>query len=78
MEAIERRLGECNLFLVVGSSGSVYPAAGFAREVQYRQGRGEAVSSLYVGIEHPENAEAFDEVRLGKAGEVLPTLFTLA
>ena len=29
----------------------------------------------YVGPERPDNGDAFDECRLGKAGEVLPTLF---
>lgn len=31
--------------------------------------------TIYVGPERPDNADAFDECRLGKAGDVLPTLF---
>ncbi|MGD0527650.1 MAG: hypothetical protein ABSE49_21130 [Polyangiaceae bacterium] len=31
--------------------------------------------TVYVGPERPDNARVFDECRLGKAGEVLPTLF---
>ena len=38
---------------------------------------GERVRAVYVGLEAPENADAFDEVILGKAGEVLPTLFAV-
>jgi NAD-dependent SIR2 family protein deacetylase len=53
----------------------VYPAAGFVREMLYRRENGERVRTVYVGLERPENADAFDEVRLGKAGEVLPALF---
>jgi NAD-dependent deacetylase len=49
----------------------VYPAAGFVATV-----RGHA-RTVYVGLERPENASAFDEVRLGKASEVLPALFAL-
>ena len=35
---------------------------------------GEAVRSIYVGLERPANAAQFDQVVLGKAGEVLPAL----
>ena len=77
MELIERRVHECDLLVVVGSSGLVYPAAGFVYDVRRRQGMGDGVQSLYVGPEYPDNAEAFDEVRTGKAGDVLPTLFSL-
>ena len=66
-------LDECDLFVTIGSSGSVYPAAGFVARV--RGGRGRQVQTVYVGPEQPANAFAFDQIRLGKAGEVVPTLF---
>jgi NAD-dependent deacetylase len=69
MEAIAEALDRCTLFVTVGSSGAVYPAAGFVAAVR---GRARAV---YVGPERPDNADAFDECRLGKAGDILPTLF---
>lgn len=73
--SIARRLRDCDLFVTIGSSGNVYPAAGFVREIRYRREMGDAVRSVYVGLERPENAASFDEVRLGKAGELVPELF---
>jgi NAD-dependent deacetylase len=77
MSAIKERVRECDVFVTVGSSGVVYPAAGFIRELVYRRSMGEVVKTLYVGLEAPANADSFDEVRLGKAGEILPGLFAL-
>jgi NAD-dependent deacetylase len=77
MHAVKRRVQACDWFVTVGSSGVVYPAAGLVREVTYRQSVGDTVRSVYVGIEAPANADAFNEVVIGKAGEVLPGLFAL-
>jgi NAD-dependent deacetylase len=73
MDRILRALADCDLFVTVGSSGAVYPAAGFVRTV--RQGHGKRALTVYVGPEAPENSSSFDECRLGKAGSVLPDLF---
>jgi NAD-dependent SIR2 family protein deacetylase len=62
------------VFLCVGSSGVVYPAAGLVGEMTYRRSQGEPVRSIYVGLERPANADQFDQVVLGKAGAVLPEL----
>ena len=35
---------------------------------------GEHVRTIYVGLEAPANADKFDEVHTGKAGELLPGL----
>ena len=70
---IYRALEACDLFLTVGSSGAVYPAAGFVSHLRHL-GRARCV---YVGLERPENAHSFDECRLGKAGELLPSLFRI-
>jgi NAD-dependent deacetylase len=67
LDAIGERLMACNVFMTVGSSGAVYPAAGFVRAA-----RAAGARTIYVGPERPGNAGAFDECRLGKAGEVLP------
>jgi NAD-dependent deacetylase len=75
MPRIKRRVEECHLFVTVGSSGVVYPAAGLVRAMERRRSAGLPVRSVYVGLEAPENACAFDELRLGPAGEVLPGLF---
>ncbi|MCK6572643.1 NAD-dependent deacylase [Myxococcota bacterium] len=77
MHRIKRRLQASHVFVTIGSSGAVYPAAGFVREMLYRRENGERVRTVYVGLERPENADAFDEVRLGPAGVLLPGLFAV-
>jgi len=76
MERIFEELEECDLFVTVGSSGSVYPAAGFVSHLRHSpNSRGAFARCVYIGVERPENAHSFDECRLGKAGELLPDLF---
>ena len=60
------------VLLVVGTSGSVYPAAGFVNLANHR-----GIRTVYVGPEEPGNAAAFDTVLLGTAVEVLPTLLAV-
>jgi NAD-dependent deacetylase len=69
MDGLYRKLDNATQLLVVGTSGSVYPAASL---VSIANGRG--IRTLYVGPERPLNAEAFDEILLGPATEVLPDL----
>jgi NAD-dependent deacetylase len=69
MDAIYRQLSRATVLLVVGTSGSVYPAAGFVDIANQRRTR-----TIYVGPERPTNHEAFDEILLGTATEVLPSL----
>jgi len=69
LDRVFRALDKCTVFMAVGTSGVVEPAASF---VAYVSGRARTV---YVGAEEPENADAFTECHLGKAGEVLPKLF---
>ncbi len=59
----------CTLLLTVGSSGVVEPAASFVRMARMNKAR-----AVYIGPEEPANSKFFDEVVLGKAGEVLPGL----
>ena len=73
LDEIAVALRESTVFLCVGSSGVVYPAAGFVQMVRGRKG----VRTFYVGPEEPANLAAFDECFFGKAGDVLPTLFSL-
>jgi NAD-dependent deacetylase len=64
-------LRACDLFLAVGTSGSVYPAANFVRSAEYAGAR-----TIYVNLEplDPPNP-AFKEMHLGRAEELLPALF---
>jgi len=70
MERIQEEIARATLMLVVGTSGSVYPAAGFVNWARQAGAR-----TVYVGPEPPLNAYAFTQVVLGKAGETLPGLF---
>jgi NAD-dependent deacetylase len=70
MDAIYRELDQATVLLVVGTSGSVYPAAGFVNIANQRR-----IRTIYVGPEEPLNSDAFDEVILKPATEALPSLF---
>ena len=72
MDRIQREIAKASLMVVVGTSGSVYPAANFVHWA--RQG---GAWTVYVGPEAPLNASAFTHVVEGKAGEVLPGLFAV-
>ncbi|HZX95772.1 MAG TPA: NAD-dependent deacylase [Myxococcales bacterium] len=76
LERIYTELCECDLFVTVGSSGAVHPAAGFVSHLRHvPNSRGRFARCVYVGLERPENTHSFDECRLGKAGALLPSLF---
>jgi NAD-dependent deacetylase len=70
MDRIQEEINKATLMLVVGTSGSVYPAANFVHWARLGGAR-----TVYVGPEPPLNASAFTHVVEGKAGEVMPGLF---
>jgi NAD-dependent deacetylase len=69
MELVLQQLSSASALLTVGTSGVVEPAASFVRMARRSRAR-----TIYVGPEEPSNIAYFDEVLLGKAGEVLPAL----
>jgi NAD-dependent deacetylase len=69
MERIHSRLLQCTVFVAVGTSGQVEPAASFVANIA------DQARTIYVGPEKPANASSFTETHLGKASEVLPGLF---
>ena len=69
LDRIYEALDDCTLFIAVGTSGVVEPAASFVAHV------GGRARTIYVGPENPANTSSFTECHLGKAGEVLPDLF---
>ena len=73
MDRIEREIARCTLMVVVGTSGNVYPAAGFVNWARQTGAR-----TVYIGPEPPLNAHAFTQTVEGKAGEVMPGLFQVA
>jgi NAD-dependent deacetylase len=70
MDTIYSELNRATVLLVVGTSGSVYPAAGFVDIANQCR-----IRTIYVGPEEPLNAESFDDIILSPATEALPTLF---
>lgn len=72
MPRIEREIAESTLMLVIGTSGNVYPAANFVHWARQAGAR-----TVYIGPERPLNASAFTQIVEGKAGEVMPGLFSL-
>jgi NAD-dependent deacetylase len=70
MDRIQKEIAKASLMVVVGTSGSVYPAANFVHWARQAGAR-----TVYVGPERPLNASAFTHVVEGKAGEVMPGLF---
>lgn len=69
LDLLGDELARCTVFVTIGSSGAVYPAAGFVRAVRGR------ARTVYVGPEKPDNASSFDACVLGKAGDAVPGLF---
>jgi NAD-dependent deacetylase len=72
MDRIQQQINKATLMLVVGTSGSVYPAANFVHWARQSGAR-----TVYIGPEPPLNAHAFTQVVEGNAGELLPGLFQL-
>ncbi len=70
LDRIGDEINKATLMLVVGTSGSVYPAANFVHWARQAGAR-----TVYIGPEAPLNASAFTHVVEGKAGEVLPGFF---
>ncbi len=66
MERIYQALERCDLFVSIGTSGHVYPAAGFMEAV------GPAARTVELNLEPSLRASAFQEGRIGKATELVP------
>jgi NAD-dependent deacetylase len=71
LDQIKEALSNCTVFMAVGTSGVVEPAASFAALARH------CARTIYVGPEEPANRNAFTEVWLGTAAEVLPKLLVL-
>lgn len=67
MERIELALVQCDLFVSIGTSGAVYPAAGFVRSAQHC-----GAQTLEMNLDPSDGSLYFDESRMGKAGELVP------
>ena len=70
MPRIETALARCDLFVSIGTSGSVWPAAGFV-ETAARAG----ARTVELNLEPSLGRSRFDEGRYGPATEVVPEFF---
>ena len=68
MNRIYAALGECDLFLSIGTSGSVYPAAGFVQGV----GQNGRTQTVELNMESSEGRSFFEEQRYGPATAIVP------
>lgn len=60
-------LERCHLFISIGTSGAVYPAAGFVREARLAGAR-----TVEINLEPSLGASSFDEAIYGPATETVP------
>jgi NAD-dependent deacetylase len=67
MGRIYQALETCDLFVSIGTSGAVYPAAGFVQEA-----RASGARTLELNLEPSEGSRLFHESRLGPASVVVP------
>jgi len=67
MDTIYAALGQADLFVSIGTSGAVYPAAGFVQEA-----KAAGAATLELNLEPSEGSHWFDETRHGPAGELVP------
>lgn len=67
MDKIYLALEGAELFVSIGTSGSVYPAAGFVQEARHR-----GILTMELNLEPSDNAHAFDAADYGLAGDIVP------
>ena len=67
MDAIAAAIDACDLFVSIGTSGAVYPAAGF---VEWARSAG--ARTLEINLDPSAGTAMFDEARHGPAGELVP------
>jgi len=67
MDEIAAALAVCREFVAIGTSGSVYPAAGFVAEAAAAGAR-----TLQLNLDPSETTDAFDATRLGAASRIVP------
>ncbi len=69
LDEIGRWLRECTHFLAIGTSGVVYPAAGFLQAA-----RAYGATTCVTALDEPENLHVADRFVGGRAAEVVPRL----
>src|SRR3546814_15203364 len=67
MERIERALAGADLFVSIGTSGAVYPEAGYVQTARYH-----GAHALELNLEPSAGSVWFHESRMGPASELVP------
>nr|WP_295659022.1 NAD-dependent deacylase [Polymorphobacter sp.] len=67
MDRIDAAIAGCDLFVSIGTSGAVYPAAGFVDAARHAGAR-----TLEINLEPSAGTQLFDEARHGPAGRLVP------
>lgn len=67
MDRIDEALQRADLFVSIGTSGAVYPAAGFVQTARYCRAQ-----TLEMNLEPSLASPFFDESRIGPAGKLVP------
>ncbi len=67
MERIEAALASCDLFVSIGTSGAVYPAAGFVQTAGHW-----GAATLEINLEPSQGSFLFEESRMGPASVLVP------
>ena len=67
MDEIFTALERCDVFAAIGTSGNVYPAAGFVQVA-----RSAGAHTVELNLEPSWVTTDFDETRLGPAGTIVP------
>jgi NAD-dependent deacetylase len=67
LDAIEAALADADLFVSIGTSGAVYPAAGYVAEA-----RALGIPTVELNLEPSDNARVFADARYGPATETVP------
>ena len=68
MDRIFAALARCDLFVSIGTSGNVYPAAGFVQEARMVAG----AHTVELNLEPSSGVTDFAEARHGPATEIVP------
>lgn len=68
LDRIEEAVVACDVFVSIGTSGAVYPAAGYVALAAAFGAR-----TVELNLDPSEAAVPFDEVRSGRAGELVPS-----
>jgi NAD-dependent deacetylase len=72
MDTIEQALADCDLFISIGTSGNVYPAAGF---VAFAHQRG--AKTVELNLDPSNNSEMFDKSINGLASQLVPAFVAM-